>query len=117
MEEFDYKEAVRQNQELLTSLDKRLQKIEKHFRNEMILNITKWLIIVIPIVFGVIYISPYVKGYINMLQPALQALKLDAINDFLGSSTTNSAKLPANGSLEALCDPVQRQAIVNQFCK
>lgn len=116
MEEVDYKEIARQNQELLNSLDKRLHKIEKHFRTEMILNWIKWLIIVVPIVFGVIYISPYVKSYVRMLQPALQALKLDTLNDLLNNGVAEN-KLPTAGSLESLCDPVQRQVIVNQYCK
>lgn len=116
MEEIDLKEIVRQNQEMLTSVDKRLHKIEKHFRTEMILNWLKWLIIVVPIVFGVIYISPYVKGYVRMLQPALQALNLDGINSLLEGNTDN-AQVPVNNILNNLCDPAKRQVIVNQYCK
>lgn len=116
MEEPDLKEVVRQNQELLSSLDKRLHKIEKHFRTEAVLNVIKWLIIVVPIVFGIVYISPYVKTYANMIKPALQALKLDAVNDMLGNNI-NSAETPTINGLEILCDPVKRQAIINQNCK
>jgi hypothetical protein len=117
MEEIDLKELVRQNQEMLTSVDKRLHKIEKHFRLEMIMNWLKWLIIVVPIVFGIIYISPYVRTYASMLQPALQALKLDNINQLLGNTVNSGKPAPAGTGLEALCDPVKRQVIINQYCK
>ncbi|MFA6253450.1 MAG: hypothetical protein WCV69_04255 [Patescibacteria group bacterium] len=116
MEELDLKEVVRQNQELLSSLDKRLHKIEKHFRTEAILNVIKWLIIVVPIVFGIVYLSPYVKTYVGMIKPALQALNLDSINEMLGNDTDN-AQAPVVNGLEILCDPVKRQAIINQNCK
>lgn len=116
MEEPDLKEVLRQNQELLSSLDKRLHKIEKHFRTEAILNVIKWLIIIVPIVFGIVYISPYVKTYANMIKPALQALNLDSVNEMLGNNTDN-AKTPAINGLEILCDPVKRQVIINQNCK
>ena len=117
MEEVDLKEVVRQNQELLNSLDRRLHKIEKHFRTEMILNWIKWLIIVVPIVFGVIYISPYVKSYVRMLQPALQALKLDELNEMLGNNENANTKTPSVSNFNNLCDPVQRQILVDQYCK
>lgn len=116
MEEVDLKEIIRQNQEMLTAVDKRLRKIEKHFRTETILNMIKWLIIVVPIVFGLIYISPYVKGYVRMLQPALQALNLDGVNALLETSTSSNDS-PTAGVLESLCDPVKRQVIINQYCK
>lgn len=117
MEEIDLKEIVHKNQEMLTSVDKRLRKIEKHFRTEAILNWIKWLIVVVPIVFGLIYISPYVKSYARMLQPALQALKLDQLNAILGNNEDSNAKAPAVNNFENLCDPVQRQALVDQYCK
>jgi len=115
MEEVDLKEIIRQNQEMLTSVDKRLHKIEKHFRTETILNMIKWLIIVVPIVFGLIYISPYVKGYVRMLQPALQALNLDQVNDMLGNNT-NTDQGAALDNIDSLCDPAKRQLIINQYC-
>lgn len=117
MEEIDLKEIVHKNQEMLTSVDKRLHKIEKHFRTEAILNWIKWFIVVVPIVFGLIYISPYVKSYARMLQPALQALKLDQLSGLLGDTATDNKKAPVVNGLESLCDPVKRQAIINQYCK
>lgn len=116
MEDVDLKELLQKNEEVLSSLDKRLHKIEKHVRTEMILNWIKWLIIVVPIVFGIIYISPYVKGYVRMLQPALEALNLDGVNDLLGNNA-NNAQVPATSVLDSLCDPAKRQALVNQYCK
>ncbi len=116
MEELDLKEVVRQNQEVLSSLDRRLHKIEKHFRTEAILNVIKWLIIVVPIVFGIVYISPYVKTYVGMIKPALQALNIGYINDMLGSDT-NNVQAPAVDGFEVLCVPVKRQDIINQYCE
>ena len=116
MEEPDLKEIVRQNQELLSSLDKRLHKIEKHFKTQAILNVIKWLIIIVPIVFGIVYVSPYVKNYVNMIKPALQALNLDTVNDMLGNNTNNVQESAVNG-LDVLCDPIKRQAIINQYCE
>ena len=115
MEEVDLKEVLQKNEEVLSSLDKRLRKIEKHFRREAILNMIKWLIIVVPIVFGVIYISPYVKTYIQMLQPALHALKLDELSAILGNNTNNPQE-PVKGILDDLCDSDKREALVNQYC-
>jgi len=115
MEEVDLKEMIRQNQEMLTAVDKRLHKIERHFRLEMVLNWIKWLIIVVPIVFGLIYISPYVKGYVRMLQPALEALNLEGVNTLLENGLNNNSA--TTGVLENLCDPVKRQAVVNEYCK
>ena len=113
----ELKSLLKQNQETLGSLDKRIGKIERHFKIEAILNMIKWLIIVVPIVFGIIYISPYVKHYVQLLQPALKALNLESINDMLGNTEQpNGQNSPVNG-LQALCDPAQRQAIINQYCK
>lgn len=115
MEDVDLKELLQKNEELLSSLDKRLHKIEKHARTEMILNWIKWLIIVVPIVFGIIYISPYVKTYVRMLQPALEALHLNGISDLLGNNT-NSAQVPEASVLEGLCDPAKMEDLVNRYC-
>lgn len=118
MEGEEIKGLLQKNQETLLNLDKRIAKIERHFKREAILNIIKWLIIVVPIVFGLIYISPYVKGYVRMLEPALKALNLESFNEMLGNNTNQNTSQGAivNG-LESLCDPVKRQAIVNQYCK
>ncbi len=115
MESEEIKSLLQKNQEALSNLDQRLGKIEKHFRREAILNMIKWLIIVVPIVFGVIYISPYVKGYVRMLEPALKALNLESFNEMLGNGQDTS--VGATTGLEALCDPAKRQAIINQYCK
>lgn len=112
----DLKEVILKNKETLDSLDERLRKIEKHFRTEAILNLIKWVIIVVPIVFGVIYISPYVKTYVRMLQPALHILKLDELSAML-ETNSNVPQDSVGGMLESLCDPAQREVIVNQYCK
>ncbi len=112
----DLKAIILKNQETLDNLDKRLHKMEKHFRTEAILNMIKWIIVVVPIVFGVIYISPYVKTYVRMIQPALQALNLDELSAMLETNSNNPQE-QVGGILENLCDPAKRQVIVNQYCK
>lgn len=104
------KELLESNQQLLQSLDKRFQKIERKFKWDTILGIVKWMIIVVPIVFGVIYISPYVKQYAAYLQPALKLLHLDTLQG--SQDISDEQKL-----LNNLCDPKQRELLVKQICK
>jgi len=108
------KELLESNQQVLESLDKRLHKMENKFKRDTVLGVIKWLIIVVPIIFGVFYISPYVKQYAVYLEPAMKLLRLDGLQD---SSNKNTSLTEEQKLLNSLCDPSKRAALVNQICK
>ncbi len=103
------KEKINNSQQLLESLDRRLHKIERKMKIDSILGIIKWVIIVVPIVFGVIYLSPIVKQYSVYLEPALKLLHLN--------TSQEGAQLLTDEQKALICDPKQRAVLVNQICK
>ncbi len=96
-------------QQLLESLDKRLHKIERKMKIDSILGMIKWFIIVVPIIFGVIYLSPIVKQYSVYLEPALKLLHLN--------TSQNDSQLLTDEQKAVICDPKLRAVLVNQICK
>ncbi|MFA5126693.1 MAG: hypothetical protein WC465_01660 [Patescibacteria group bacterium] len=120
MENDPLRDLLERNQASLEILDKRLRKIERHFFWGTTMNIIKWIVIVVPIVFGVIYISPYVKQYAAYLQPALKLLKLDLAQDQTMGNNTNVSQLndsQTSSVIETLCDPQKREILIQQICK
>ena len=116
MENDPIHELLERNQASLEILDKRLRKIERHFFWGTTMNIIKWIVIVVPIVFGVIYISPYVKQYSAYLQPALKLLRLDVAQDQANINQQNTNSQTAS-AVEILCDQQKREVLIQQICK
>jgi len=103
-------QLLENNQQTLASLDKRLHKIERKMKMDSVLGIIKWVFIVVPIIFGVIYLSPIVKQYSAYLEPALRLFHLN--------TTQEGEQLLLSDEQKALiCDPKQRAVLINQICK
>lgn len=118
MENDPKKDLVRalleKNQTILENLDKRLYKIERKFVWDTVLGVIKWVVIVVPIIFGVIYISPYVKRYATYLEPAFKVLRLDDLQNQLSGKDQEAL---SDNVLKNLCNPQTREALIKQICE
>ncbi len=57
----EIKQIIQENKETLANIDKRIGRIEKNFIWSSIFGFIKIVIIVAPIVFGIIYFTPFLK--------------------------------------------------------
>ncbi|PWB38448.1 MAG: hypothetical protein C3F02_03780 [Parcubacteria group bacterium] len=111
------KESVGNNQVTLEKIEKRLDRIEKHFTWNTIFGVIKAIIIIGPIVVGVIYLSPFVKTYVEAVRPFFETLTTISP----GSQPTNSAIIPSSVLTpeikKMLCNTQTREALVKQYCQ
>lgn len=113
------KKILEKNQALLTELEKRVEKIQKRMMWGTIFGTLKVVFLVAPIVFGIIYISPYVSGYFKALKPVFQALQLTPYKAVLeGNVNQDEASNDASQQIiDSFCDPEVREVMVEQYCK
>ena len=111
MKEEDVKYIVSQNKEILHTLNKRIDRIEKKFMWNTIFGFIKVVFIAGPIIFGIIYLSPMVKGYITSISPVLEALNLKSNNN-----DKQVMVLPTDVK-DIFCDAKARQILIDQNCK
>lgn len=105
----DIKYLVKQNKEILHTLNKRIDRIERRFMWNTIFGFIKVVIIIGPIIFGIIYLSPLAKDYINSISPVLEVFKLKSNNQQI-------TVLPDNFK-SVFCDEQSRQTLIDQNCK
>jgi len=118
----ELKRLIQKNQETLEDLEKRVKGIQKKLLWYVIGNLIKTILIVGPIIIGFIYLSPIVKEYLSGLQPMFEMLQLgplvlqDVFANFNPQANVNNGAIN-NETLEFLCDPVQRDAVIQSICK
>jgi len=107
---------LKKNQALLEDLEKRVKKIQNRLMWQTIGGILKIVLIVGPIVFGVIYISPYVSGYFKTLKPVFQALHLAPYEEVLDSEGLETGDKASQQIVDSFCDEEVRDFMIDQYC-
>ncbi len=111
------KETIAKNQEVLEKIEKRIDRIEKHFTWNTIFGIIKAVVIIGPIVIGVIYLSPFVKAYVDRVRPFFEALIITPAKDSpQGPNPVTNFDLLSPQMRNVLCDPKIREALVKENC-
>jgi len=115
MPDEELKKIIKDNKELLTNLDDRLKRIEKRFIWSSVFGFIKVLIIIAPIIIGLIYITPFLKDFLEIYKPVYEVLP----NIFQNTSGQSANNVSGDTSLmiDSFCDPQTRQNIIDQFCK
>ncbi len=111
----EIKEIVQKNKEYLENLEKRIARIERKFTWNTIFGFVKVIMIVAPLVFGIIYLSPIVKDYLKTITPVLSALNINLDKDNVNAPADSMIILPEE-SRELLCDPEIREALIEENC-
>lgn len=111
------KEIILKNQEVLEKIEHRIDRIERHFTWNTIFGLIKAVVIIGPIVIGVIYLSPLVKGYVDKVRPFLETLTIAPGKD----GQEDSKPVINMGSLSpqmrnVLCDRQIREALIQENC-
>ena len=114
----ELKQLVKENKEILTSLDKRIKKIEKRFTLNTIFGFVKFLFIVAPIIFGVVYLMPIFKDYVKIFEPAYKTF----VSQFTFMPSNDNENVNSNINqnevfLQSFCDAESRELMVEKFCK
>lgn len=108
----ELKKAIIENKQLLDEIDKRIHRIEKKFALNTIFGLIKFLVIVSPLIFAIIYFTPILRDYVKIFDPVINTLR----------SGKNEILNPEGGTLEgamveSFCDPNSREAMIRQFCQ
>jgi len=113
----ELKQIIKDNKQILGSLDERLHHIEKRFVWNSVFGFIKILIVVAPLVVGLIYITPFLKDFFEIYKPVYQALPNLFQNAVDKSGDSNVESVQADLMIDSFCDPQTRQQMINQFCK
>ncbi|PLX25700.1 hypothetical protein C0580_01835 [Candidatus Parcubacteria bacterium] len=114
------KKILEKNQVLLKELEKKVEKIQKRMMWGAVFSTLKIIFVVGPIIFGIIYISPYVSGYFKAFKPIFQALQLAPYKAVLEGNINQDGTENSQASqqiIDSFCDPEVREVMVEQYCK
>ena len=81
----ELKQMIQQNQETLLDLEKRVQKIQNKMMWNTIGSVLKIILIIAPLIWGAIYLSPILKEYTAAFGPLLDVF--DVLLQLATSST------------------------------
>ena len=110
----ELKKAILENKKILEDVDNRMHRIEKKFIWNTIFGFLKFLVIWAPIIAGVIYFTPILKDYVKIFDPLIKNFQSTTAN-LIHQGGDQPAQL--DYAMEAFCDPVARDAMVEEFCK
>ncbi len=113
------KQLIKQNQELLQKLEKRVKKIQSKMMWQTVGSYLKVLFIVGPIVLGVIYLTPFVQRYMPAMKNSLELFENIPSNLLGGGDQDLPIVIDQENNVditESFCDPQTRQAMINQLC-
>jgi len=106
------KQLLLENKAALERVDKVVEKIHKKMIWGAIGSVLKIVLILAPIIFGVIYLSPFVKQYMGGIQAAF-----DILNPGDGQNSSEQIDIEAGSiDIEAVCDP-KVQEMIEKMCK
>ncbi|MCB9802474.1 hypothetical protein H6761_00455 [Candidatus Nomurabacteria bacterium] len=120
MTQQELEQLLQANQESLSRIELDLKKVKKQMLWAKIGGVLKIVLILGPIIYGVIYLSPMLKKYAGGLQTAFSILGSGVpANIFDNQQNVNSEgnSIIDSQSLEVLCDPQLRQSVIEQVCK
>ena len=110
-------QIIEKNQEILDSLDKRLGRIEKRFTLNTIFGFIKAAVIILPIIAGIIYLSPIVKRYVDTIKPYLQAFNIGGSGETqVDNQSAVNLDLLSPETRSMFCDEQIRETLVQQNC-
>ncbi|MDD5749242.1 MAG: hypothetical protein PHO91_00445 [Patescibacteria group bacterium] len=112
----ELKKLDKENKALLQSLDERIKKIEKKFTLNTIFSFIRVIIIAAPLIIGIIYLTPVLKEYIKIFEPAYRIFtsQLSLVQQ---KEETNNSQNQMDILLEAFCNPDTREAMIRQWCQ
>ena len=114
------KQLIKQNKELLETLEKRVKKVQKNMMWQTIGGYLRVIFIVGPIILGIIYLTPLVQKYMPAMKTSLQMFENLPTNLFGGGDQDLPIVVDQgnnnNDIVESLFDPQSRQVIINQLC-
>lgn len=120
MTDQEWKELWEQNQASLLALDKKLTKVQNKLKWNTVWGLVKTVVIVTPLVWGAIYISPLLKNYVDIFSPMMQLFQITkegptALQNLRNTPLLNLEITPENR--EIICNAKTREAIIQQVCK
>jgi FMN-dependent NADH-azoreductase len=119
MLEKEIKELLEKNQATLGELDKKINKVQSKLRWNTISGIIKTVVIITPLIWGVIYFSPLVKNYLDIFSPMVEIFEMTKNGPTAFENLLNSQMkvevTPENKTI--ICNPVAREALIQEICK
>ncbi len=112
----EIKQIIQENKETLANIDKRIGRIEKNFIWSSIFGFIKIVIILGPIIFGIIYFTPFLKDFIRIYEPFFKNLPI-TLQNLNNPSSDSNIPTGAQAGLENFCDPQVREAMIDSLCK
>ncbi|RJQ35196.1 hypothetical protein C4566_01135 [Candidatus Parcubacteria bacterium] len=116
MIDLETKKILEKNQQLLEDLEIRVKKIQKKMMWGTIGGVLKIIFILGPIVFGVIYLSPYVNGYFKAFKPMFETLQLLPYQAMVEDKDLGNDSQASQQIIDSFCDPEVRDVMINQYC-
>ena len=116
----EIKQLIKQNQESLQTLEKRVKKIQSKMMWQTVGSYLRIILIVGPIVLGVIYLTPFVQRYMPAMKTSLEMFENLPSNLFGGGDQAlpiTPDQVNTGDITESFCDPQTRQLMINQLCK
>jgi hypothetical protein len=115
----EIKQLIKQNQETLQTLEKRVKKVQKNMMWQTIGGYLRIILVVGPIVLGIIYLAPFVQKYMPAMRSSLELFE-NIPNNLLGGGNQELPIVIDQGNTgditESFCDPQTRQVMINQLC-
>ena len=112
MDDQEIKQLLLDNKASLERVDKIVKKIHKRMIWSALGGILKVVLIVAPLIFGVVYLSPFVKKNMGIIQTAFEIL-----NNKNDQGVDKQIELSAGKiDIQQICDP-KTQEMIEKMCK
>ncbi|MBT6691247.1 hypothetical protein HOB10_02870 [Candidatus Parcubacteria bacterium] len=111
------KKLLQENKEVLLDLEKRVQKIQNKMMWNTIGSVLKIVLIIGPIIWGAIYLSPILKEYTTAFKPLMDVLHISKDSDSTGTDSAPVLNLEVSPENQQIfCNPRTRELMVQQIC-
>lgn len=118
----ELEKIIKSNQLSLARIEKQVEKISKKLLWNRIAGLLKIVLILAPIIFGVLYLTPKLKQIVGSENPFTNVLKVytggfDSLDsDTAKQEPTGSSDATVNDLKEAFCNPNTQQEAIRKIC-
>jgi hypothetical protein len=110
---------VKSNQLALARVEGQVKKVKKILVFSQLSDLFKVIIVLVPVILGTIYLTPFLKKSLTVLQPWLSNFKANTstVDSSATSQTTQNQFNSPSNLVKDFCNPELREIYIKNLCK